>query len=155
MFVIHEISSGECRELVARNRLARLACSMNNQPYLVPIHYAYADEHLYSFSLVGQKVVWMRENPKVCIQVDEFQRSRQWSSVILYGTFEELPDRIGWKSQREHAWSLLQKHANWWEPGGARPVGKPGAIQGSHVFYRVKIQSMTGRKAVNERMSPE
>ena len=125
MLIIREMSPEEARDLVARNRLARLACSLNDQPYVVPMHYAYAENNLYSFSSVGQKIEWMRKNAKVCVQVDEFIRAQQWSSVVIVGTFEELPDRIGWKNQRERAWSLLQRRASWWEPGGVKPVGAP------------------------------
>ena len=35
---------------------------------------------------------------------------------------EELPDVIGHKRERERAWSLLSRHANWWEPGGLKPL---------------------------------
>lgn len=28
------------------------------------------------------------------------------------GRYEELPERIGYKRQRDYAWSLLSKHAN-------------------------------------------
>ena len=90
----------------------------------------------------------MRQNPQVCLQVDDFKQDRGWKSVVVYGAYEELPDRIGSKRERDHAWSLLSKHANWWEPGGLKPVTASPAS--SHVFYRIGIERLTGRQAVEE-----
>ena len=120
--IIREMTSQECTALLSSSRMGRLACAKDNQPYIVPVSFALEDGHIYSFSLIGQKVEWMRENPKVCLHVDEFGERREWRSVVVYGTYEELPDRIGWKRERDHAWSLLSKHASWWEPGGLKPV---------------------------------
>ncbi|MHA6644516.1 pyridoxamine 5'-phosphate oxidase family protein [Mesorhizobium sp. A623] len=140
----------ECIELLEVSRLARLACSRENQPYLIPIQYAYEQGYFYSFSMQGQKIDWMRENPSVCLQVDHLGGHREWRSVIVYGTFEELPDRIGWKRERDHAWSLLEKHANWWEPGALKPVLAPMATPSTHLFYRVKATRITGRQAIEK-----
>lgn len=75
-------------------------------------------------------------------------RSREWRSVVVYGVYEELPDRIGWKRERDRAWSLLREHANWWEPGGLKPVPGPMATASTHLFYRINMESMTGRQGV-------
>ncbi|MEO9341026.1 pyridoxamine 5'-phosphate oxidase family protein [Mesorhizobium sp. SB112] len=148
--IVREMTHDECSAVIAASRLARLACALDNQPYLVPIHYAFAAGVLYSFSMPGQKIDWMRNNSKVCIQIDQFGEPREWRSVLVYGVFEELPDRIGWKHERDHAWSLLQKHANWWEPGALKPVLAPAAGTSSHLFYRIKAERITGRQAVDD-----
>lgn len=143
--IITQMNRAECMALLSETRLGRLACSRDGQPYLVPITYAADGDELYSFSLLGQKVEWMRANPKVCVQVDEFDQGRGWKSVIAYGRFEELPDRIGSKVQRERAWSLLSQHAGWWEPGGLKPAAEAPV---AHLFYRIVVESVTGRQAI-------
>lgn len=148
--IIKELDKQQMQSLLATNRLGRLACVEDGQPYVVPITFAFSDGHLYSFSMPGQKLDWMRHNPKVCVQVDEFSHAREWKSVVVYGLYEELPDRIGHKHQRERAWSLLSQHASWWEPGALKPAPLPVATASSHVFYRILIGSMTGRQAVEE-----
>lgn len=148
--IVREMTHNECTEVLAASRLGRLACVNDDQPYIIPIHYAFKADFLYSFSMPGQKIDWMRSNPKICVQVDIFTEPLAWKSVIIYGLYEELPDRIGWKQDREHAWSLLEKHANWWEPGSLKPAPLPAADSYSHVFYRIEIKQMTGRQALND-----
>jgi len=142
--IITELNRADCTKLLAAQRLGRLATSRDGQPYVVPVHFVLESIYLYSFSLEGQKIDWMRANPLVCVQVDAFGEGREWSSVIVYGKYEELPDRIGWKRQRDHAWSLLSTHANWWEPGGLKPMREGGT---PHLFFRIVIDRMTGRRA--------
>ena len=127
-----------------------MACAKDGQPYVVPITFSFFGNYLYSFSMPGQKVDWMRINPKVCIQIDEFGEGRAWKSVVINGVFEELPDRIGFKHEREHAWSLLSRHANWWEPGALKPVTPPLATKSPHLFYRIVILHITGRQAIDD-----
>jgi len=142
--IIVEMDRSQCMALLASSRHGRLACARDGQPYIVPITYAADGHNLYSFSLVGQKIEWMRANPKVCIEVDKSPNAREWQSVVAYGRYEELPDRIGWKVQRERAWSLLSQEAEWWAPGGYKPAGQPPT---PNLFYRIVIDEVTGRHA--------
>ena len=89
---INEMTSEECSAFLERASLGRLGCSFENHPYVVPIHFDYDDTYLCAFSTFGQKVKWMRANPKVCVQTDEIQNQDEWISVIVYGEYEELPD---------------------------------------------------------------
>lgn len=145
--IVQEMTREENVAVVSAHRLGRLACVRDNQPYLVPFHYAFSDNHLYSFSMQGQKIDWMRKNARVCVQVDEAGANREWRSVIVFGLFEELPETPQWQRDREHAWSLLQQHANWWEPASLKPSAPSTAVGSPSVFYRIKIESMTGRHA--------
>src|SRR5690349_1072688 len=71
--VIHELTPAECAEVLSRANLARLACCRMNQPYIVPVSFAYDPRQacLFSFSAIGKKVEWMRENPSVCLEVED------------------------------------------------------------------------------------
>jgi nitroimidazol reductase NimA-like FMN-containing flavoprotein (pyridoxamine 5'-phosphate oxidase superfamily) len=146
---IRSLNEAECGEVLAANRVGRLACTSNGQPYVVPIHFAYADNNLYVFSMPGKKIEWMRANPLVSVVVEEHGKRREWKSVVVDGRYEELPDRIGTKRQREHAWSLLSQHVNWWEPGALKPVTQPPSLAESsdHVFFRILIDRLSGREA--------
>ena len=79
---IDELNDSECREILSRASIARLGCSLNDQPYVVPVTIAYEADSVYVFSTLGQKIKWMRSNPKVCIQIDEIRGHSDWASVI-------------------------------------------------------------------------
>lgn len=145
--IIKTLSAPECTALLVKNRLARLACARNGQPYVIPIYYAYADSCLYAFSMPGKKIDWMRENSLVSVQVDERGAGREWESVIVDGRYEELPDRIGYKVERDRAWSVLSKHVDWWEPGALKPVTPPISDRSPHVFFRISVEELSGRRA--------
>ncbi|ASY60150.1 MULTISPECIES: hypothetical protein [Sinorhizobium] len=49
--------------------------------------------------------------------------------------------------ERMHAWSLLEKHVNWWEPGGLKPTPQKMLGASPHLFYCIGIDEMTGRAA--------
>ena len=72
--------------------VGRLGCARDNQPYIVPISFYFdpAGRCLYSFATAGQKIDWMRSNPRVCLEVDEIGDEFHWNSVLVIGRFEEL-----------------------------------------------------------------
>lgn len=144
---VRSLSNLECTRLLSDNRLAHLACAKDGKPYVVPIYFAYADSHLYAFSMPGKKIEFMRANPEVSLIVEDWGHGREWRSVHVEGRFEELPDRIGHKRERDHAWSLLSKHADWWEPGALKPVMPPLSDHSEHIFFRVFVDQLYGREA--------
>ncbi len=148
--IIRDIPNVQCIALISANRLACLACSHADRPYLVPISYAYAESCAYAFTMPGRKLETMRINSNVALLVEEKGDGRNWRSVVAEGRFEELPDRIGFKRQRDHAWSLLSPHAAWWEPGASKPVTAPLSDHSEHVFFRIHIEHMSGREALEE-----
>lgn len=146
--LIRTLSTLECTKILTANRVGHLACAKDGQPYIVPLYYAHADNHLYAFSMMGKKIDWMRSNPLVSMQVDERGTGRGWKSVLVTGHYEELPDRIGHKVQRDHAWAVLSKHADWWEPGALKPETSQDTEHLPHVFFRISIAKVSGREAV-------
>ena len=145
--LIHEMSTQECHELLIRLGTGRLGCARNNQPYVVPIYFAYEPDHLYGFSTVGQKIEWMRENPLVCVEVDEVRAHNQWASVIVLGRYEELPDKPEYAELRQQAYSLLEKRAMWWQTGYAASQSRVEPKPAAPVFYCIHIEEISGHQA--------
>jgi nitroimidazol reductase NimA-like FMN-containing flavoprotein (pyridoxamine 5'-phosphate oxidase superfamily) len=145
--LVNVMTPDECIAVVANGRMGNLACARDNHPYIVPIYYAFSENHLYSFSMPGQKIDWMRSNPHVCVQVDSFSDQTHWQSVVMHGIYRELPDTPDTQHDREHAWFLLQQHADWWEPGSLKPTPQPMIDSPTHLFYRIAIETMTGRRS--------
>jgi nitroimidazol reductase NimA-like FMN-containing flavoprotein (pyridoxamine 5'-phosphate oxidase superfamily) len=150
--LVREMSNEECFRVFAGARLARLACAVDNQPYVVPVYLAFYQPSIdrpcfYGFTTLGQKIEWMRANPLVCVEMDEIMSTSRWRSVIAFGRFEELPQlpelNVGHPPSRrmDHdpnelareesvltceallAYQLLQSHAVWWEPAATSRVG--------------------------------
>jgi nitroimidazol reductase NimA-like FMN-containing flavoprotein (pyridoxamine 5'-phosphate oxidase superfamily) len=145
MMRVNMKSRSECLQFLEAQRLGHLACSLNDRPYVVPIYYALKENFLYSFSLPGKKIEIMRANPRVAVVVEKFSSAREWTSVIAQGRYEELEA----ESDREQAWALLSKHPNWWEPGGLKPVTQPITADLEHLFYRIVIEELSCREALD------
>lgn len=144
---IHEMSEFECRQALERAAVGRLACARDNQPYVIPIYFALHREHLYAFTTPGQKIEWMRTNPRVCVEVDERIAHDRWQSVVVFGHYEELPDQPQYEAARVKAFELLQKHPLWWEPACVGATHRETPHSETPIFYRIKIDRMTGHRA--------
>jgi hypothetical protein len=145
--VIQEMMKRDCLSTLAHARLCRLACAHENQPYVVPIYFVYHQPYLYSFTMPGQKVEWMRSNPRVCVELDEVEDRERWTSIVIFGQYEELPDTPEGEQERLHAYELLQAHAAWWEPGGTACTRGNPEQPVTPVFYRIRIDRISGRRA--------
>ncbi len=147
--VINEIQDTECREILSRASIARLGCSLNDQPYIVPVGIAYEPEYIYVFSTLGQKIKWMRTNPKVCVQADEIAGPSDWASVIAYGEYEEL-DEPRRTDERDHARRLMEKRHHWWLNALAARRIQLRDQDISPIFFRIRISSVTGLRSLAE-----
>ena len=146
---IHELTRQASLDVLARTHLGRLACSQGMQPYIVPFHFAYQNNCLYTFSMPGQKIDWMRANPLVCVEADHMRRE-QWTTVVVFGRYEELCDTAEMRNELALALGLLQQRAAWWEPGGVKIAHGDTLPTLVPIFYRIKIVQITGRCATSE-----
>lgn len=145
---IHEMSTAECNDALARTKLGRLACARNNQPYVLPLNLIFdGNSHLYGFATLGQKVEWMRSNPLVCFEVDEVKNHNHWTSVIVFGRYEELRDKPEFETARAHAQECLQKRVMWWEPAYISQEHRDKPHSPTPIFFRIKIENITGHRA--------
>jgi uncharacterized protein len=147
---IEELSTHASLNFLGSQRLGRMACVNNSQPYITPFNYVYHDRFIYSFATVGQKVNWLRANPLACVEVDVISSPSQWTSVIASVRYEELLNTPEGKLNRDLAFNLLQQQDLWWEPGYVRTI-----LRGEHrnmepVYFRFSIDHITGHKAVND-----
>lgn len=146
---IDELNDTQCREFLAQSSMARLGCSLNDQPYIIPVGFAYEDDFIYVFATLGKKIEWMRTNPKVCMQVDESKGQSDWVSVIANGEYEELPEPK-FAKERAHARSLLQKRHHWWLNSLAERRLQQRDQDIEPVFFRIRILSLSGLRGTTE-----
>ncbi|MBB3593489.1 hypothetical protein FHX08_003892 [Rhizobium sp. BK529] len=144
---VERMSYQECIALVKRQWLARLACSDDNIPYVIPVQYSYFDDRLYVFTLPGKKLEIMRRNPNVCLEVDQLKSRHSWSSVVIDSRFTDLSGEAS-SEEKDRAWALLSKRSDWWQPGALKPGGKSaGDNPNTHIFFALEIIDLSGRKA--------
>ncbi len=143
------MSQQECRELLKRVSIGRLGCSLDDQPYVVPVGFSYEPDYIYMFSTLGKKIKWMRQNPKVCLQADEIGNRSNWLSVIVTGTYLELREPQ-YTAQLEHALEQLEQYSEWWRNPLAQRREQTRDLSIETVFFRIDIGSMSGLRTMPE-----
>ena len=146
--MMQEMTERECYHLLADAHVARLGCAHDNQPYIVPIHVDFEDGYLYSFAMAGQKIEWMRQNPLVCVQVDQLSTQMAWTSVVASGSYEELSPTAAHAELRSVAERLFQRHPMWWEPASVQLPGEERRVQ---IVFRIRVNRVSGRRATPSR----
>jgi nitroimidazol reductase NimA-like FMN-containing flavoprotein (pyridoxamine 5'-phosphate oxidase superfamily) len=87
-----ELSRDEIDDFLRGQRIARLGCHADGVTYVVPLIYAYDEGAVVAVTTEGRKTAMLRANPRVCVEVDEYDTDGRgsWRSVIADGTYEEL-----------------------------------------------------------------
>ncbi|PWT89814.1 MAG: hypothetical protein C5B55_10740 [Blastocatellia bacterium] len=147
--LLKEMTEQECHEFLGLSRFGRLGCSLDDEPYVVPFYFACDSGFVYALATRGQKIEWMRKNPKVCVQIDEIKSATQWVSVIGRGLYEELADPQ-YADERVHARKLLGRRPQWWLGALGERQLKSGNGLIEPLFFRIRITSVTGLRATRE-----
>lgn len=138
----------EIMQVVENARVGRLACVNDGQPYIIPMNFVCRFGYLCAFTTFGQKIEWMRANPKVCVEFDEITATNNWQSVVVVGQYEELTDDPDHVETRNEVHALLSKRAEWWEPAYVKTVIRDHVRTLRPVYFRILIKEMTGHKTV-------
>ncbi|MDX6479798.1 MAG: uncharacterized protein QOG85_308 [Gaiellaceae bacterium] len=138
MLRVRELTPDEIEEFLLGQRIARLGCHARGETYVVPVIYAYGDGAMVTVTQEGRKVEMLRENSRVCVEVDEYDADGRgsWRSVIAYGNAEELTG-----DDVEAALSLLRERF-------ARAAGReaaPRPLSAGVVVLRVRLEDVSGR----------
>ena len=150
IMLIHELTADDCVGLLGRTSLGRLGCCHEGQPYVVPVHFSFDPDGrcLYCFSTVGQKILWMRENPKICVEVEEIPDKNRWTTVLVFGRYEEIGDSPEEAETRQRVMDRFQQRPEWWFPAAAKLASREHHAM---VIYRIQIDRLTGRRTARER----
>jgi nitroimidazol reductase NimA-like FMN-containing flavoprotein (pyridoxamine 5'-phosphate oxidase superfamily) len=145
--LIHELAPGECEAVLQRATIGRVACAKDGQPYIVPVHVAFHERYLYGVATLGQKIEWMRTNSRVCVEVEEITDPRHWTTVLVFGHYEELPSTSIDREGRARAEELLAHRSVFWLPATAKVSSHEHTTP---VLYRISIIRVTGRRMSRE-----
>lgn len=141
MIEILEMTVPEINRLVSRIGYGHLACSLEDQPYVVPIHYSYHNAEFLFYTTAGKKTAVIDANPRVCLQIEEVKDNASWKSVIVFGNAEKIVEN----DEREMAISWVSAT----NPGLTPAIGirwvDNWIRENIEAVYRITPNQMTGR----------
>jgi uncharacterized protein len=137
-----KLSPEECRILLARNHVGRLAHSLFDHVGIVPMAYIYHDNALWGRTGPGVKTRVLERNPRVAFQVDEVEGLFRWRSVVVRGEFAMLSaagseNRLrAWRDALDSARQLLPETFTERDPVPFRTI-----------LFRISITTVSGVEA--------
>jgi uncharacterized protein len=150
--MIMELRASEIDRVLYSECFGRLGCHSRDRVYVVPMTYVFDGSSIISHTGSGLKVRMMRENPRVCFEVDHVNADGGWQSVIVHGAFDELHGdeaRFALERLLDH-FDLVEQRQGVMPPHGAGRV-TPWCEQGStraDVIFRITVEEKTGRSEV-------
>ena len=133
---IGRLGNADALAILREGTMGRLGCIASGWPYVVPVNYFFDGKDIYIHTLPGKKLDALRDNPRVCLQVDEIKDSYNWRSVIAYGTFEEVSN----EDTRENVLTKLYSRLPHMTPVESRLV--KGVTE--TIVFRIKVEEVTG-----------
>ncbi len=85
-----DMSKAEAETLLRRNFVGRIAYSFKDSVDIRPIHYVWRKGWLFGRTSIGDKLIALRHNQWVALEVDEISGPLNWQSVIVRGSFYRL-----------------------------------------------------------------
>jgi nitroimidazol reductase NimA-like FMN-containing flavoprotein (pyridoxamine 5'-phosphate oxidase superfamily) len=140
-----ELNVNQIEDVLRSEVIARLAFISEGRPYIVPVTYVYDGESVYIHSAEGMKIRAMRDNPQVCIEVEQIESMANWRTVVAQGVAEPL-----WHDAGERAMDLLAER---FAPMQTSETARPSRHEEVHreegvsrpLVYRIRLLSKTGR----------
>lgn len=87
---IDELAAEECREMLARHHVGRLAFLHQGRVDMRPLAFVSRGDWLYLRSAEGEKIDALERIPWAAFEVDDVRGPFDWVSVVAQGTFYEL-----------------------------------------------------------------
>jgi nitroimidazol reductase NimA-like FMN-containing flavoprotein (pyridoxamine 5'-phosphate oxidase superfamily) len=146
MLYAKELNQQECRDFLRTANFGRIACARDNQPYLVPFNFATDEsDYIYAFATLGQKIQWMRENPLVCVEMEDINNPDDWTTLVIFGRYEELSEDAETVKLKDYAHELLASRPMWWKPAYLAGAHREG-LEEKPIYFRIKIEKITGHR---------
>jgi nitroimidazol reductase NimA-like FMN-containing flavoprotein (pyridoxamine 5'-phosphate oxidase superfamily) len=138
----------EQEAILARAEVLHLAMCLGDQPYVVPLNFAYEDGRIWLHTgRQGLKMDYLRANPKVCFEASvdvqtlpgdpPCRFSARYQSVIGFGRAVEVLDEA---ERRRGLDILVRRYAG----EGAGPLNDDAVAR--TCVLRLEIDAMTGKR---------
>ena len=143
-----KLTTVEIDQLLSRQLVGRIGCHAGGLTYVVPVSYVYDGTFVSMHTHNGMKIDMMRQNPKVCFQVDDIKKlTCCWQSVISWGEFEELTEPAAKKEalQKLYARVLPILSSETMHISKEWPFSQDNDEELAGIFFRIRLNEKTGR----------
>ncbi|HZU85813.1 MAG TPA: pyridoxamine 5'-phosphate oxidase family protein [Polyangiaceae bacterium] len=144
--MLGELTDREIDEVLRSEMIGRIGCVADGWPYVVPVTYVYDGESdsVYLHSGEGLKLRAMRDDPRVCFEVEQIRGAREWRTVVARGRFEPL-----WRDANNAMMNLLAARFTSTAPSASATLGRDEGRRFSGperpAIYRLRFVEKTGR----------
>jgi uncharacterized protein len=147
---VRDLTTGECQELLSRNRLCILALAEAEEPYAIPLFYGHDGDALYFGISEGLKTRILDGNASVCASVTEVGTDESWRSVLVFGDARIVED----PAERQNAVKVLMEHNRRFRESAGIPAparqgeatgSQPQREHGSGRIYVLRGNRVTGK----------
>jgi len=142
MLEIQDMDANEILELVESSSFGHLGCCRHDEPYVVPINFAYIDPFIYIYTTEGKKAEILKANPRASLQIEKITDRTHWQSVIIQAAAHEVKD----PEEREKAVEAILKINPTLTPAVSIHWMDDWVRENIEVIFRLEPMSKTGRK---------
>ena len=136
--------------IIRRTKVCRIAMSLDDIPYVIPVNYGYKDNCLYIHSArEGKKLNILKQNNKVCVEMDISDEiisadqpckwSMKYQSVIGFGTAEIIDEPL----EKIKALNVLMDH---YSPGKLHDFQE--RLIDKLVIIKIHLKTITGKQSI-------
>jgi nitroimidazol reductase NimA-like FMN-containing flavoprotein (pyridoxamine 5'-phosphate oxidase superfamily) len=137
-----DLDEGECRALLGRQRIGRLAFLSGVRLEIQPVGYVLHDDWLFMRSAYGTKLAAIDRHPYVALEADEIRGPFDGASVVVRGTIYELSGAADAVGRATFATALRALRTVMPET-----LGPDDPVPDRTIVYGLRIDAMTGRRA--------
>ena len=145
--MLGELNELQIDNLLLSQTVGRIGYTDGDNPFITPVTYVYDGKYIIGQTREGLKVSIMRNNAKVCFQVDKMSDLSNWQSVVVSGKFQELKGEKAALARNylcNHVMTLMTSaaiHPHEHEVNGV--IDDSNRIK--PIMYRIKIKEKKGR----------
>lgn len=145
------LTNEQVEDVLRNNVFGHIGCNDGFNTYIYPINYVYDGRYIICHSQAGSKTEVMRQNKRVCFQVEEIKDFMNWKSILVLGEYNELDnERERYYAIRTFVDHMLQMKIN--NPALLSGITEQkdhahSQLMMRPVFYRIFIEEKSGRFA--------